>query len=430
MTQEQYDWIPFFEAIADGLLRYKNDRKELIDKFHEIAKNKKYQGSETIYHDRYEDGSTGPLKDIAPFTVMGLFLRVRHEKRIYAATELANFLQIDINIPNFFTGVPVLRPDKSWFFAFSSEGRKENDIDILWDVLAKAVNYVNDKNDDTKNKFITAFNEALTVKQVKQSSLTTGLYWARPNHFPPLNDPFSNYINNTFGITVKEEINGEEYLDIIDLLRKIDKSFPEISCDAFPYNKNKTTNVVRELSSTYNEQKSSNNMKTAIPRNQIFYGPPGTGKTYKTIDEAIRIVDGEYPQSNKRNSRFQELKKDGKIELITFHQNYAYEDFIEGIKPKMEEENISYEIKDGIFKGIANRANENREDSKKTSTATNVKELIEQYANDINEQISDEKKIYLDKTGDKKLLSTKLNTLQREIYALFYCLSIIIVRNI
>jgi Cdc6-like AAA superfamily ATPase len=45
-------------------------------------------------------------------------------------------------------------------------------------------------------------------------------------------------------------------------------------------------------------------------------------------------------------------------EFITFHQSFSYEDFIEGIKPKLEEgeSDLSYEIKDGVFKKLCLKA--------------------------------------------------------------------------
>lgn len=48
-----------------------------------------------------------------------------------------------------------------------------------------------------------------------------------------------------------------------------------------------------------------------------------------------------------------------RYEFVTFHQSYAYEDFIEGIKPVMETEGdgeLRYEIKDGLFKTLCQRA--------------------------------------------------------------------------
>ena len=77
-------------------------------------------------------------------------------------------------------------------------------------------------------------------------------------------------------------------------------------------------------------------VSAAVPRNQILYGPPGTGKTWHTVDVALSIVDGGSGEHDVE--RFEELRFDvgtgaGNIALVTFHQNFAYEDFVEGIRP-------------------------------------------------------------------------------------------------
>ncbi len=104
--------------------------------------------------------------------------------------------------------------------------------------------------------------------------------------------------------------------------------------------------------------------------NIILYGPPGTGKTYNTIIYAVAAIEKvnvniikneEYAAVKKR---FNTYKEKGKIEFITFHQSYSYEEFVEGIKPvvpygndwEKSEENISYQGKNGIFKKICKRA--------------------------------------------------------------------------
>jgi hypothetical protein len=51
-----------------------------------------------------------------------------------------------------------------------------------------------------------------------------------------------------------------------------------------------------------------------------------------------------------------------RYKFTTFHQSFSYEDFIEGIKPKLEGESdgqIAYENRDGIFKEICNEARAN-----------------------------------------------------------------------
>ena len=93
--------------------------------------------------------------------------------------------------------------------------------------------------------------------------------------------------------------------------------------------------------------------------NKIVYGPPGTGKTFDAVSDAVQIIDGGPPIDDRKRvkARFDALRKERQIEFVTFHQNYAYEDFIEGIRPVLDKKNeLAYELRDGIFKEIAKRA--------------------------------------------------------------------------
>lgn len=90
--------------------------------------------------------------------------------------------------------------------------------------------------------------------------------------------------------------------------------------------------------------------------NRILYGPPGTGKTYSTVRQAVAIIDGDYDDES-ANRRFQELKRAGRIEFLTFHQSYSYEDFVEGIRPDIDDDGgARFTCQDGIFKQVATRA--------------------------------------------------------------------------
>lgn len=102
--------------------------------------------------------------------------------------------------------------------------------------------------------------------------------------------------------------------------------------------------------------------------NQILYGPPGTGKTYHTIDKALDIIDNEFYQQHKEETpenrkalkdKFEEYKKAGQIEFVTFHQSYGYEEFVEGIKAKTTDKGIEYKIESGIFKKLCEKAEKN-----------------------------------------------------------------------
>ena len=128
-----------------------------------------------------------------------------------------------------------------------------------------------------------------------------------------------------------------------------------------------------------------------FPLNTILYGPPGTGKTYNSIfysvgiikkdksiidmieDKTKNISNIEKEEIFNNFNIFNDLKKQGQIEFITFHQSYSYEDFVEGIRPTLtikdneikanseDKKDLKYTIHSGIFKNICERAKNNQD---------------------------------------------------------------------
>lgn len=133
---------------------------------------------------------------------------------------------------------------------------------------------------------------------------------------------------------------------------------------------NKYKDFCKKIEKIFNNNAKEDKNMNSQPLNQILYGPPGTGKTYNTIIKAMDIInpklvqrdkDGNVEKYDTLKNKFDELKQQGQIEFVTFHQSYSYEEFVEGIKPDLESNELKYKLEDGIFKKICNSAKINIE---------------------------------------------------------------------
>ena len=123
------------------------------------------------------------------------------------------------------------------------------------------------------------------------------------------------------------------------------------------------------------EEIKSMNVNKNISLNTILYGPPGTGKTYYTKIYALAICcdefNGDIEEVKKLDykkeivPKYDALVKEGRIAFTTFHQSYGYEEFIEGIKPLIkndESKDVYYDIKPGVFKEFCDNNNKAAKD--------------------------------------------------------------------
>jgi hypothetical protein len=123
------------------------------------------------------------------------------------------------------------------------------------------------------------------------------------------------------------------------------------------------------------EEIDENTPVSTAPRNQILYGPPGTGKTYRTVAHAVALLEGvaeealhislqarfgddQGQQRKELRRRYENFRREGRVALVSFHQAFTYEDFIEGIKPLPPDESgqVRYDVVDGVFKLMCHRA--------------------------------------------------------------------------
>ena len=150
---------------------------------------------------------------------------------------------------------------------------------------------------------------------------------------------------------------------------------------------------------TLKEIPNIHNLKNMHPLNTILYGPPGTGKTHNTILRAAEIIANRKIDSYDEALKIFNANLHNQIEFITFHQNYSYEEFVQGLRPETDNKSsLVFCKKDGVFKEIADKALENLNFSQKAPEELSSEALFNKalelfsdkiYENEDNYKIND-----------------------------------------
>ncbi|MCD7716628.1 MAG: AAA family ATPase [Lachnospiraceae bacterium] len=120
-------------------------------------------------------------------------------------------------------------------------------------------------------------------------------------------------------------------------------------------------------------------------KNIIFRGAPGTGKSYLAKEIAADIIsDGYFDDFTLLSD---EQKK--QVEFVQFHPSYDYTDFVEGLRPKINEDgSMGFELQDGVFTRFVSMARKNYEDSQKSreeiAKEVSAKTMIEDYLDNLD----------------------------------------------
>ena len=215
------------------------------------------------------------------------------------------------------------------------------DPKLLWNLFRSAVRGLDSV--DPKH-----FDDALELRGVRKAKLTQTLFLINSSQFLPCDGTLKTFVD----LPPDNEFNWKSYREWLQQVRDTD-TFRGLE----PYEINFSAYRLSQKGTPPNSAKH--------PLNQILYGPPGTGKTYHTVARALAIIDGESVEEIERDiKKFRERQDSDQIAMVTFHQNFAYEDFIEGIRPVLDDGTvgqIKYVRHDGIFKRIAKAAKEEKD---------------------------------------------------------------------
>lgn len=128
-------------------------------------------------------------------------------------------------------------------------------------------------------------------------------------------------------------------------------------------------------------------MNKKINLNTILYGPPGTGKTYNSKSYAVAICNYNGDLDAVKNldykndiiPAYNKLVEEGRVAFTTFHQSYGYEEFIEGIKPVLKDDDtkeVYYDVIPGLFKKFCDDALISEQNEAGTTSNQEVKPRV------------------------------------------------------
>lgn len=371
-TENRFSWIPYYHELAEKLLEYKDNRIPLI-KF--VYSNEGLLNYVEYLHN--EDNTH--FHDIDPFSFFAIFNRqISDDNRKEIIIRIKKYFGIKAEIPEDFAGIPVVNNQRSFYIHwgdFVSES-----CNNIWNLFVSFMK---------SSSFNEEFNELINRKGMGIAMATIPLFWIKPYDFLALDSRNKSYLQN-YGITNLNVTNFNEYQNLLQQIKaKINNrqikedSFPEISYNAW---KTKDRNSEdQDIIKFANQIIDSNMISQKIQeytkilhskKNLILQGAPGTGKTYNTAALALAICEQNDVNLNDHAAvmeRYEQLRKEGQIAFTTFHQSMDYEDFVEGIKPRILDDNsMIYETEDGIFKLIANKASNIRPIEKPTKKSTPI----------------------------------------------------------
>ena len=336
----RFTWVPFVKEFAEKLLSYRDKRDELLSIFYGIG--------DELTHAYQEEGEN--INDITPFTVLGTLAVGKTERRTQFATYFKEKLGIKADVPTDYTGFPSLHPQRVMFIFGKNKGEH---TEPFWDLFDAAL---------TGNDISESFDEVMKVKGANRN-VSMGLFWIAPKDFLSFDSTNEAYLKS-YGfppIPGKDKINYVFYRGLMDQVKEKmesgeikEKDFLEFSAAAYAFGKDII--IDDDMEPTYYDE-----ITTALKDKKciILQGAPGTGKTYAIPEIVARLCEEPVDLSDRHQvmEAFSRLVSEKRVVFTTFHQSMDYEDFVEGLKPFVDEnKNVYYDVVDGIFKSICKEA--------------------------------------------------------------------------
>ena len=343
-NSEQYTWMPVFEAIANWIVDYEDNQERLLDILRRNGVNASREYS--------NESDSHAINMMDPFTFLLLITRSQSKHNLLVG--LFHTMRSDAITPADFDGIPDFRDRKKYVFPEDPKLRTAEIGSVLWKLFHQA--RASNIQDET-------FKQALAIPDTGFVLITLCLYLVCPTNYLPIDSHMRNWLIEH---NIKQpKFNWTDYERTLNEVKRVsDKPFWQI------YDEASRKSFENGIDNMIDNDDFDESAIVNLSLNRILYGPPGTGKTYRTTELAVQCVapdwydelNDEYLDEPERRelikAKYDELNAEGRIAFTTFHQSFSYEDFVEGIRAKTDEETkqVSYEVESGVFKQIAIKA--------------------------------------------------------------------------
>ena len=261
----QYEWVPLYKEIAQKLLRYRENRKDLIQLVRDVY-TENQMNLPTLEREN-------KIVDIDPFTVFGLFNKssMREEKRRRILSSLAQKLGAVTPLPTKFEGIPFLNNQNATFYYFIGE-REKSDIEDLWAFFEAALLYAREKSESNKKVVSIGFDAVVNKKGNGNSKITMGLYWIAPDVYMNLDSRNEWYLYKSGKLPqevvaslprVDGKLSAEQYFEITEKVQAYLSSgncpqhnFMELSAEAWRYSQKVNEDIEAEQTQEQNDLRS------------------------------------------------------------------------------------------------------------------------------------------------------------------------------
>lgn len=382
---DPFPWVPFYEAVGTRLLDFRDDRVPLARAFDAVRGD---IGSK-VYPDVFPDDTEGSVQDMCPFTFMWLYSQDdRDGRRTRLAELVAEQLGMDVPAPTNFAGASMTRLKQAWWFHYAKY--RTDEVDRLWRVFVTGCAWADHFDDPSCEAEFTAALETLFEKFDLGWRIATGLFYARPRTFFPLQRSHMKLARDMFGIQLPRPGDTGAAKAYVSLLRQVHQylasptahhhSIADMSVDAEGTKGTVTTrrNLFTEPYAAVPAGAGEEDDVAVddagygvdhlvadgcfLPRaeiesvlhtlrhkkNVILQGAPGTGKTW-LAQRLGWILAGE--------------RRADTVRVVQFHPNTSYEDFVRGYRPQATDDGgaAGLVLTDGPFLKMADQARENLE---------------------------------------------------------------------